>query len=90
LSERATAAYEAARQKIKRFVNARSEQESFSFAVPPRRSTWLRKVMENLSQGGRRDHRLGDGTPLNIVPWQMLCEQIGARLRVIQSITTAS
>ena len=27
LSERATAAYEAARQKIKRFVNARSEQE---------------------------------------------------------------
>ncbi|HSF58742.1 MAG TPA: aminotransferase class V-fold PLP-dependent enzyme, partial [Candidatus Binatia bacterium] len=27
LSEQATAAYEAARQKIKRFVNARSEQE---------------------------------------------------------------
>ena len=84
LSEQATAAYETARHKIKRFVNARSEQEiifvrgtteainlvaqSYGRALLKRGDEIIVSAMEHHS---------------NIVPWQMLCEQIGTRLRVI-------
>ncbi|HVH92732.1 MAG TPA: cysteine desulfurase [Candidatus Acidoferrum sp.] len=84
LSERATAAYETARQKIKSFVNARSEQEI----------TFVRGTTEAINlvaqSYGRTFLKKGDEIIVsamehhsNIVPWQMLCEQIGARLRVI-------
>jgi cysteine desulfurase / selenocysteine lyase len=84
LSERATAAYEAARQKIQRFVNARSEQE----IIFVRGTT---EAINLVAQSyGRTFLKAGDEIIVsamehhsNIVPWQMLCEQIGARLRVI-------
>jgi cysteine desulfurase / selenocysteine lyase len=84
LSERATAAYEAARQKIKRFVNARSEQEiifvrgtteAINLVAQSYGRTFLKKGDEIIVSA--MEHHS------NIVPWQMLCEQIGARLRVI-------
>jgi cysteine desulfurase / selenocysteine lyase len=84
LSERATAAYEVARQKIKSFVNARSEQEiifvrgtteAINLVAQSYGRTFLKKGDEIIVSA--MEHHS------NIVPWQMLCEQIGARLRVI-------
>src|SRR5213594_2976313 len=84
LSERATAAYEAAREKVRRFVNARREQE----IVFVRGTT---EAINLVAQSyGRTFLKEGDEIIIsamehhsNIVPWQMLCEQVGARLRVI-------
>jgi cysteine desulfurase / selenocysteine lyase len=84
LSEQATAAYEAARQKIKRFVNARSEQEiifvrgtteAINLVAQSYGRTFL-KPRDEIIVSAMEHHS-------NIVPWQMLCEQTGARLRVI-------
>jgi cysteine desulfurase/selenocysteine lyase len=84
LSERATAAYEEARHKLKRFVNARSEQE----IIFVRGTT---EAINLVAQSyGRTFLKEGDEIIVsalehhsNIVPWQMLCGQTGARLRVI-------
>jgi cysteine desulfurase/selenocysteine lyase len=84
LSERATAAYEEGRHKIKRFLNARSEQE----VIFVRGTT---EAINLVAQSyGRTFLKEGDEIIVsamehhsNIVPWQILCEQIGARLRVI-------
>src|SRR5919108_4313494 len=84
LSERATAAYEAAREKIRRFINARREQE----IVFVRGTT---EAINLVAQSyGRRFLKEGDEIIIsamehhsNIVPWQILCEQVHAQLRVI-------
>jgi cysteine desulfurase/selenocysteine lyase len=84
LSEQATAAYEAARHKIKHFINARSEQE----IIFVRGTT---EAINLVAQSyGRTFLKPGDEIIVsamehhsNIVPWQMLCEQTGARLRVV-------
>ncbi len=83
LSQRATEAYEAARRRAQRFLGAASERE----IVFVRGSTeGINLVAQTL---GRQ--RLGAGDEVlitamehhsNIVPWQMVCEQTGARLRV--------
>ena len=75
--ERATAAYEGARERVRRFLGAaRRATRSSSRAAPPRRSTWSRTSFG-------RDH-VGAGDEIvvtelehhaNIVPWQMLCAQ---------------
>jgi selenocysteine lyase/cysteine desulfurase len=83
LSERATAAYEAARLKVQRFMNAASIQEI----------VFVRGATEGINlvaqSYGRSRIRPGDEILIsamehhsNIVPWQMLCEEAGARLRV--------
>jgi len=83
LSERATAAYEGAREKVRGFVNAASSRE----IVFTRGATEAINLLA--ATFGRR---IGEGDEIlistmehhaNIVPWQMLCEQTGARLRVI-------
>ncbi|HXV79608.1 MAG TPA: aminotransferase class V-fold PLP-dependent enzyme, partial [Candidatus Binatia bacterium] len=84
LSERATATYEAARHKIKNFVNAPSDQE----IIFVRGTT---EAINLVAQSyGRTFLKPGDEIIVsamehhsNIVPWQILCEQIGGRLRVI-------
>lgn len=84
LSERATAAYEDARHKIKNFINAPSAQE----IIFVRGTT---EAINLVAQSyGRTFLKPGDEIVVsamehhsNIVPWQILCEQIGARLRVI-------
>jgi cysteine desulfurase / selenocysteine lyase len=84
LSERATVAYEAAREKIQGFVNAKASSEII----------FVRGTTEAINLAaqsyGRNFLQPGDEIVVsamehhsNIVPWQMLCEQIGARLRVI-------
>ena len=84
LSERATAAYEGTRKKVQRFLNTASEREI----------VFARGTTEaiNLVANGFVRPRLGQGDEIvishmehhsNIVPWQMLCEQTGAKLEVV-------
>src|SRR5918997_1872470 len=84
LSQRATTAYEGAREKVKRFINAREAKE----CIFVRGATeGINLVMHGY---GRKFVNEGDEVIIsamehhaNIVPWQMLCEEKGARLRVI-------
>jgi len=84
LSQRATTAYEGAREKVKRFINARESKE----CIFVRGATeGINLVMHGY---GRKFIGVGDEVIIsamehhaNIVPWQMLCEEKGARLRVI-------
>ena len=83
LSEEATQAYDAARGKVQRFLNAASSRE----IVFTRNST---ESINLVAQSfGRQNIAPGDEVVIthmehhsNIVPWQLLCEQVGARLRV--------
>ena len=80
---RATDAYEAAREKIRAFVNARSIREI----------VFTRNATEGINlvsrAWGEANVRAGDEVLItamehhsNIVPWQLLCEKTGARLKV--------
>ena len=84
LSERATHSYEKVRQKVQRFINAESSKEII----------FVRGTTEGINltaqSYGRAFLKKGDEIIIsamehhsNIVPWQMLCGQIGARLRVV-------
>jgi cysteine desulfurase/selenocysteine lyase len=84
LSQVATDAYEAARRKVQRFINAGQECEVL-FTTGTTEGV-------NLVMHGYGRSRIGAGDEIilsqlehhaNIVPWQMLCEEKGARLRVI-------
>ncbi len=83
LAARATDAYESAREKSRRFLNASSAREII----------FVRGATEGINliaqSWGRRNVREGDEVVItwlehhaNIVPWQMLCSEKGARLRV--------
>jgi cysteine desulfurase/selenocysteine lyase len=83
LSMLATDAYEAARVKVQRFLGARESREVI----------YLRGTTEGLNlvaqTYGRRHVGAGDEVLItalehhsNIVPWQMLCEEKGAHLKV--------
>lgn len=84
LSERATKAYEDTRIKVKRFINACSERE----VIFVRGAT---EAINLVAQTYGRTHvTAGDEVLIsamehhsNIVPWQMLCEEKGARLRIV-------
>jgi cysteine desulfurase / selenocysteine lyase len=84
LSQEATAAYERAREKIARFINAEHSRQII----------FTRGTTEGInlvaSSYGRKFLKRGDEIVLsamehhsNIVPWQILAEEIGATIRVI-------
>jgi cysteine desulfurase/selenocysteine lyase len=83
LSQRATQAYEDARSRAKRFINASNERE----IVFVRGTT---EAINLVAQSYGRSHlKSGDEILIsalehhsNIVPWQLLCEQTGTRLVV--------
>jgi len=83
LSEEATAAYDLARGKVQGLLNARSANE----IIFTRNST---ESINLVAQSyGRQTLGAGDEVLIthmehhsNIVPWQLLCEQVGARLCV--------
>jgi cysteine desulfurase/selenocysteine lyase len=81
LSQWATAAYEGARETVRRFINARSVRE----IVFVRGTTEAINLVAN--SWGRGHLQAGDEILItylehhaNIVPWQMLCAATGARL----------
>lgn len=84
LSMEATADYEAARQTVARFINAPAVEEI----------VFVRGTTEGINlvaeSWGRFEVGEGDEVVItelehhsNFLPWQKLCEQVGARLRVI-------
>jgi cysteine desulfurase/selenocysteine lyase len=84
LSDRATMAYETARRKVQRFVNAAAAEEVI----------FVRGTTEGINlvaqTFGRQNVQAGDEIVIsalehhsNIVPWQLLCEEKGATLRVV-------
>lgn len=84
LSERATEAYEAARVKVQKFVNANCLRELIF-------TKGCTEAINLVAQTYGRAHvKAGDEVVVtwlehhsNIVPWQMLCQEKGARLRVV-------
>ena len=84
LSQRATDDYEEAREKVRRFINAEKEEEII----------FVRGTTEgiNLISQTYGGSCIGEGDEIiissmehhsNIVPWQILCKQKGAILRVV-------
>lgn len=85
LSEAATQAYENARMKIKEYINAMSASE----IIFVRGATEAINLVAATMGFGKF---IGEGDEIiisnmehhaNIVPWQMLCERVGAKLKVI-------
>ncbi len=81
LSERATLAYESARERVRDYINAASEREII----------FTRGTTESINLVARSfgGSRLSAGDEVlitwmehhsNIVPWQMICERTGAKL----------
>jgi cysteine desulfurase/selenocysteine lyase len=84
LSERATALYEGARAKAATFINAPDPK---SIVLTKGTTDGINLVAQSY---GRSVLRPGDDVVLswlehhsNIVPWQLVCEQTGAHLRVV-------
>jgi len=84
LSQRATEEYENARIKIQRYINAADSKE----IIFVRGATEAINLVSN--SYGRKHVQEGDEIVVsamehhsNIVPWQILCQEKGARLRVI-------
>jgi len=84
LSERATAAFEGARERVRRFLNAADRHE-----IVFTRGTTEAVNPVAASSGGQR---IGAGDEIiltgmehhsNIVPWQLLAERVGAQIRVV-------
>ena len=84
LSQRSTKTYELTRTKVKKFLNARHQHEII----------FVRGTTEGINlvtqTWGRKNIKAGDEIIIaglehhsNIVPWQMLCEETGALLRII-------
>ena len=84
LSQRATDDYEEARDKVKRFINAEKDDEII----------FVRGTTEGINLISQTYGRscIGEGDEIiissmehhsNIVPWQILCQEKGATLRVI-------
>src|SRR6476620_10898400 len=84
LAEEATAAFEATRDTVKAFINASSREEII----------FTRGTTESINlvayAWGRQNIKAGDEIIIstmehhsNIVPWQVLCEEKGAVLKVI-------
>lgn len=85
LSDRATQAFEDARNKVQSFINASAREEII----------WTRGTTESINlvaqTWGKANIKSGDEIIVstlehhsNIVPWQMLCEANGAILKVIE------
>ena len=84
LSAEATAMVDAARGKVAKFINAKTEEVIF-----------VRNATEGLNliayTWGRENIKKGDVVVVsllehhsNLVPWQILCEEVGAHLRIIE------
>lgn len=84
LSQHATTAYEAAREKVKRFINAKEAKECI----------FVRGTTEGINlvahSYGKKFINEGDEILVsqmehhsNIIPWQMAAEERGAKIRVI-------
>ena len=84
LSQRATDAYEGARSKVRGFLNAQSDKEivfvrGATEAINLVAHSFVRPMLNSGDEIliSHMEHHA------NIVPWQMLCDDVGAKLVVI-------
>ncbi len=84
LSELATEVYEEARQTVRRFLNARSGKEIIFTAGTTDSINLVAYSLGNLGLSSDDEILISEMEHhSNIVPWQMLCERSGAKLRVV-------
>lgn len=80
LAERATAAYEASREKIRQFISAKSTKEILFTRGTTTGLNWVGRFAEQVLEPGDEvvisimEHHS------NIIPWQEACKKVGAKL----------
>ena len=80
LAERATASYEAARETVRRFINASSTKEVLFTRGTTTGLNWIGRFAEEILEEGDEvlisimEHHS------NILPWQEACRKVGAKL----------
>ena len=80
LAERATAAYEASREKLRKFINAESTKEVLFTRGTTTGLNWVGRFAEQVLEPGDEvvisimEHHS------NIIPWQKACKKTGAKL----------
>ena len=80
LAERATAAYEASREKFRQFINAKSTKEVLFTRGTTTGLNWVGRFAEQVLEPGDEvvisimEHHS------NIIPWQEACKKAGAKL----------
>ena len=80
LAERATAAYEAARERVRSFIHAASTKEVLFTRGTTTSLNWVARYAENVLQPGDEVLISVMEHHSNIIPWQEACKKTGARL----------
>lgn len=80
LAERATAAYEAARERVRSFIHAASTKEVLFTRGTTTSLNWVARYAENILQPGDEVLISVMEHHSNIIPWQEACKKTGARL----------
>ncbi|WP_105105667.1 cysteine desulfurase [Streptococcus suis] len=83
LSERATARYEAARQKVADFIQAKSSKEILFTRGTTTSLNWVAQFAKEILQPDQEVIISVQEHHSNIIPWQQACQQTGAKLRYV-------
>ena len=86
LAERATAAYEGAREKVRAFINAKSTKEVLFTRGTTTSLNWVTKFAEQILSATDGDKEIVISVMehhSNIVPWQQVAEKTGATLKFV-------
>ncbi|HEM3164259.1 TPA: cysteine desulfurase [Streptococcus suis] len=83
LSERATARYEAARQKVADFIQAKSSKEILFTRGTTTGLNWVAQFAKEVLQPDQEVIISVQEHHSNIIPWQQACQQTGAKLRYV-------
>ena len=80
LAERATAAYEASREKLRQFINAKSTKEVLFTRGTTTGLNWVGRFAEQVLEPGDEVVISITEHHSNIIPWQEACKKTGAKL----------
>ncbi|HEM4279814.1 TPA: cysteine desulfurase [Streptococcus suis] len=83
LSERATARYEAARQKVADLIQAKSSKEILFTRGTTTGLNWVAQFAKEILQPDQEVIISVQEHHSNIIPWQQACQQTGAKLRYV-------
>ncbi|HEL1968477.1 TPA: cysteine desulfurase [Streptococcus suis] len=83
LSDRATARYEAARQKVADFIQAKSSKEILFTRGTTTSLNWVAQFAKEILQPDQEVIISVQEHHSNIIPWQQACQQTGAKLRYV-------
>ncbi|NQN69686.1 cysteine desulfurase [Streptococcus suis] len=83
LSERATARYEAARQKVADFIQAKSSKEILFTRGTTTGLNWVAQFAKEILLPDQEVIISVQEHHSNIIPWQQACQQTGAKLRYV-------